>query len=270
MNISKLALASIATAGSLFAHGFWLNSFEAESHGSALVTVGLGSGHNLTIEDSISDRLTLASFNLVSPDGEKIALKQPQKGLEDVYKSDDLKIVDSNLAMQKISFGKNSKAGTYAAEMSTKSTIFTRYINEDGEKKFFRGPASKVKDAKEITSSAKNTIYAKTYFVNKKWSEPKAVGHSLELIPVNDFSKLYVGDEIKFKVLYKGKALDKGYVTATNSLSKGDNPLFGNIRKGQVKFILTNFGQWKFEIKNESKEGDLTIADTASATINIK
>ncbi|WP_321314296.1 DUF4198 domain-containing protein [Halarcobacter sp.] len=270
MNILKLALVSIATAGSLLAHGFWLNSFEAKSHGSSLVTVGFGTGHNLTIEDSISDRLSLESFNLLTPDGEKIQLKKPLKGLDDIYDSDTINIVDSNLAMQKISLNKKSKAGTYSVEMSTKTNIFTKYIDKNGKNRFFRGSAEKVKNPKKIISSLKNTIYAKTYFVNKKWSEPKPVGHKLELIPITDISKLYVGDKIKFKVLFKGKPLNSGFVTATNSLSKGDNALFSNIRKGVASFVLTNFGQWKFEINNKSKEDDLVVSDTASATLNIK
>ena len=55
-----------------------------------------------------------------------------------------------------------------------------------------------------------------------------------------------------------------------NNLSKNDNALYANIRKGQAKFVLTNFGQWKFSINKETKENDLTVSDTASATINIK
>ena len=270
MKISRLALASIATAGSLFAHGFWLNSFESESHGSSLVTVGFGTGHKLTIEDSVSDRLSLKSFSLVTPSGEKIALKKPLKGLDDIYKSDTINIVDSNLAMQKISFGKKSKAGTYSAEMSTKTNILTIYIDKNDKKRFKRGTKDKVKDAKKIISSSKNTIYGKTYFVNKSWTEPAAVGHKLEIIPTTDISKLYIGDTITLKVLFNGKPLERGYMTAVNNLSKNDNALYANIRKGQAKFDLTNFGQWKFSINKETKENDLTVSDTASATINIK
>ena len=59
-------------------------------------------------------------------------------------------------------------------------------------------------------------------------------------------------------------------MTAINNLSKNDNALYANIRKGQAKFVLTNFGQWKFSINKETKENDLTVSDTASATINIK
>ena len=59
-------------------------------------------------------------------------------------------------------------------------------------------------------------------------------------------------------------------MTAVNILSENDNALYANIRKGQAKFVLTNFGQWKFSINKETKEDDLTVSDTASATINIK
>ena len=61
-------------------------------------------------------------------------------------------------------------------------------------------------------------------------------------------------------------------MTAVNNLSKNDNALYANIRKGQAKFVVTIF--WlnfnNSSINKETKENDLTVSDTASATINIK
>ncbi len=270
MKLSKVLLASTVTASSLLAHGLWLNSFEAQSHGSSLVTVGFGSGHNLTIEDSISDRNEFVSFDLTTPDGKTIVLKKPQRALEDIYNKDGLQIVDSNLAMQKITLGKESKEGTYSANFQTKEGIFTRYVNTKGETKFSTKAKDKIRDFKELISITKSTTYGKTYFVNKKFTEVKPAGHRLEIIPINDISRLYVGDTIKFKVLYDGKELKDGYMTATAALNKDDNALFSNLRKGQAKFVLTNFGQWKFSITKKKEVEGVIVQDTATATLNIK
>lgn len=269
MKISKLLLAGAITTSSLFAHGLWLNSFEAKSHGGSLVTVGFGSGHNLTIEDSITDRIELASFDLTTPYGKTIALKKPQRGLEDIHNEDGLKIVDSNLAMQKIILGKESKRGTYSANFATKTGMFTKYFDTNDKMKFSTKTKDKIRNLKKVISSSKNTTYAKTYFVHSTWSEPIPVGHKLEIIPTSDISKLYVGDTINLKVLYKGKPLESGYITAKNSLSKGDNALFSTVKKGKAKFVLTNFGQWSFNI-NVKEKGEVILSDSASATINIK
>lgn len=270
MKISKLLLAGAITTSTLLAHGFWLNAFEANSHGAKLVTVGIGTGHNPTIEDSVSDRVKLKSFDLITPNNKTIALKKPLKGLEDIYDKDNLRIVDSNLAMQKISFGKESEKGTYSAALATQTGTFVKYLDKNDKTKFSTKDKDKIRDLKKVLATIKNTVYAKTYFVNKSWTQPKAVGHELELIPTNDISKLYIGDTITFDVLHKGKPLESGYVTAKNALNKGDNALFANVRKGKAKFVLTNFGQWMFTVNNKKEQDGITISDTASATINIQ
>ncbi|NVJ52836.1 MAG: DUF4198 domain-containing protein [Campylobacteraceae bacterium] len=270
MKLSKLLLAGAITTSTVFAHGLWLNSFEASSHGAKLVTVGLGTGHNPTIEDSISDRVELKSFDLITPSGKAITLKKPQKGLKEIYNKDNLNIVDSNLAMQKISFKKESKEGTYTASLATKTKTLIRYLDKNDNKRFTTKSKDKIRNLKEVLETIQNTTFAKTYFVNKSWSQPKAVGHDLELIPTNDISKLHIGDTIAFKVLYKGKPLESGYITAKSAIAKNDNALFANVRKGKAKFVLTNFGQWMFTVKNKKVVDSITISNTASATINIK
>ncbi len=270
MKFSKLLLVGAITTTSLFAHGLWLNSFEAKSHGSSIVTVGLGSGHGVGIEEAVGDRIQLESFDLFTPDAKTIALKKPQRGLDPIYESDSFNIAQSNLAMQSITLGKKSKAGTYSVGFATKTGMFTKYLDSKGKQKFSTKAKEKIRDLKEVVSTMKVTTFAKTYFVNKKWSQPEPVGHKLEIIPTSDISKLYVGDKIELEVLYNGKPLQSGYITAKNSLSKNDNALFSNIRKGKAKFVLTNFGQWSFDMVNKTKKDGVDIIDKASATINIK
>lgn len=269
MKLTKILLAGALSASSLLGHNLWLNSFEATSHGSKLVTVGLGFGHNPTIEDSISDRLSLKSFDLITEDGKKIALKKPLKGLEDIYDKNNLKIVDSNLAMQKISFGKKSDKGTYSAALATTSNTFIKYIDTKGEEKFSRKAKSEIRNLKEIISTTKSTKFARTYFVNQKWTQPEAAGHTLELIPTTDISKATVGDTVVFDVLYNGKALKSGSVTAISAQAINNNALFAKVRKGKAKFTITNKGQWMFTINNKEDKDGITLSNTATTTINI-
>jgi len=269
MKLTKILLVGALSASSLLAHGLWLNAFEANSHGGKLVTVGLGTGHNPTIEDSISDRLSLKSFDLITKDGKTIALKKPAKGLEDIYDKDNLKIVDSNLAMQKISLNKKTQKGTYSVAMATNSNTFIKYIDTKGKERFSRKAKSEIKNLKEIISTTKSTTFAKTYFVHNEWSQPKAVGHTLELVPTTDISKLSVGDTVVFDVLYEGKALQSGFVTAKSALAKGNNALYAKVKKGKAKITLTNVGQWMFTINDKKDIDGITHSNTASATINI-
>lgn len=177
MKIKKLLLVGAITTSSLFAHGLWINAFEATSHGSKLVTVGLGTGHNPTIEDSISDRVELNSFDLITPEGKAIALEKPKRGLEEIYNKDNLNIIPSNLAMQKISFKKESKEGTYTVALATKTNTFIKYLDKNDKERFTTKSKEEIRNLKEILSTTKSTVYAKSYFVNKIWSEPKVVGH---------------------------------------------------------------------------------------------
>lgn len=270
MKISKLLLIGAITTSSILAHGLWLNTFESINEKGGHVIVGFGTGHSLTIHDAISRDPSLKSFDLITPKNEKIALELPLSKIKDIYDDKVIKVSPSNLAMQKITFNKDSLSGTYSAAFSTKALLLTKYIDQKGNQRFKRAAASKVKDAKEIISSMKKITYGKSYFVFKKFTKVESIGHDLELIPKSDISKLYIGDTIEFEVLYKGKALEKGYVTAKNSLSKSDNSLFSSIRKGKVKFILTNVGQWSFDISKEVQEKDITLSYTATATLNIK
>lgn len=270
MKISKIIVAGTLTASSLFAHGLWLNSFEASSHGGKLVTVGLGTGHNPSIEDSISDRITLSSFDLITPKGEKIALQKPQKGLKEIYNKDNLSIVQSNLAMQKVAFKKESPEGTYSAVLATQPTTFTKYLDTNNKESFTTKSKDKIRNLKEIISITNNTTYAKTYFVNKAWTQPEAIGHDLELIPTNDIAALTKGGTLTFQVLYQGKPLESGYVTAKNALKKKDNALFANVRKGKATFVLNHSGQWLFTVKNKKEVDGITVSDTATATINVQ
>lgn len=269
MNMSKILVVSSLTACSLFAHGLWINTFESIKKDKGYATVGIGWGHGVGIEDSIPSKKVLESFSLYTPDNKRIALKKPLTKVEKVLESDTLNIVQSNMALQKISLDKKSVQGTYSTELVTKPGHLTRYINKEGKIKFQRKTKDNIKDIKTLIEAIESTTYAKSYFVFGKWSEPKTVGHKLEIIPSNDFSKLKIGDTIELTILYDGKLLQSGTITATSSEKLDSNAYTSSIRKGKAKFKLTHAGKWIFNT-NKKEAGNITIAANASATLNIK
>lgn len=269
MNISKLLLAGTITASSLMGHSLWLNSFDSLSKKGGHTTVGIGWGHNISIDDSVPSKMQFDSFDLIDPKGEKIALKKPFSKVERIFEGDNLTITQSNMAMQKISFDEKSQKGTYSVALATKTGYFTKYIDKKGKTRFKREPKDKIKNAEKILSSNQINTFAKSYFAFQEWTQPKKAGHNLEIIPTSDLTKVKAGDSVTFEILYEGKALQSGYVTAKSEQNPHANALFSPIKKGIAKFTLPNNGKWIFKTTHK-KEAELTLINNASATITIK
>jgi len=52
--ITITAVASLFMATTVYAHSFWVNTFESFAHQPGHVTVGLGWGHTLPIDDILN------------------------------------------------------------------------------------------------------------------------------------------------------------------------------------------------------------------------
>lgn len=84
------------------------------------------------------------------------------------------------------------------------------------------------------------------------WSEPKPVGHDLEMIPLTDLSKVRVGDEVEFKVLMLGQPLEADFSSGLPVLeaygeqygADENYGLQGRISKGIAKIRVTAPGKW--------------------------
>jgi len=68
----------------------------------------------------------------------------------------------------------------------------------------------------------KYQTFAKSYLTVGKWTNPKPLGHGLEIILCTDLSNLHVGNLVEMDVLFYGKPLDATaksieYITAHNS-----------------------------------------------------
>jgi len=78
--ITITTLASIFIATTVYAHSFWVNTFESFAHQPGHVTVGLGWGHTLPIDDipnAPNAKILVKSFTITNPGGKIIPLKIP-------------------------------------------------------------------------------------------------------------------------------------------------------------------------------------------------
>lgn len=273
-NILKLLTITILHLNILNAHSLWINSFESFSHKPGHTIVSLGWGHKTPIDDALTKKIKLDSFNIINDDGKKIKLNLPKIEKSKIYKDKSLEITNADLAMQKVSFNDFSKAGTYTLELFTKAGYFTRYIDKNGKKRLKLKPKNELKDVKKVLFSMKHQAFAKSYFTLKKWSKPKPLGHKLEIIPLSDLSKVKVGDIVEVEVLLENKKINTSpakseFLIATSASRNENNPLFSYIKNGKAKIKISHSGQWLFTVKNQEQK-DLTLVNIATLSFTVK
>jgi len=146
----------------------------------------------------------------------------------------------------------------------------------------------KLDNIKKVLMSVKYQAYAKSYLSLGKWSEQKATGIGLEIIPKTDLSNVKVGDLVKFEVLFYGKPLSVNaksmeFITAmSNSFGQNDEfSLFSYIKEGKAQFRVQTVGQWIVSCNHKddvTKDGDLkdlygkvnSLYNGATLTFNVK
>jgi len=245
----------ISVISNLNAHFLWVNSFESFSHKPGHITVGLGWGHAIPIDDILNSpngRVIVDSFSITSPDQQVIKLKIPPSQLQDpIKKSTNFNIYEADVGLQKIALKKESKQGVYKIEATTKPTFYTEYIDQKNRKRLKLTTIDKVKNPKEILMSVKYQATARSYLTLNKWTEQKPNNKGLEIIPKTDLSNIKVGDIIEFEVFFYGKPLHVSpasmeFITAQ---SKGFGQedqywMFSYIQKGKAKIKVHSTGQW--------------------------
>lgn len=269
--ISKSLISSLLLAGNLSAHSFWVNSFESFTHAPGHTTVGLGWGHSAPIDDtlnSVNGKIIVESFEMISPDGKSTKLRLPtSKTTEANIKAKNFDVFDSDIALQKIAFKKDSLKGTYTILAKSKPTFYTQYIDKKDNKRLKLTTMDKIKDIKKILMSVKYETNAKSYLTLEKWEEPKVKNKGLELIPKTDLSKVKVGDLVEFEVLFYGKPINisaggSEFITASSSTlgQKDGFALMSYIQEGKAKIRVMSPGKWIVNYnhkKNVTKDGEL-------------
>lgn len=256
----KTMLAVIFTVSSLWSHTLWINSFESKhNHGTHHSMVSLGWGHALPYGDqlnSVNGSVGIQNFDLFDPNMKRTKLYSPElkiatptieKKSFDIYKADS--------AMQKIALKKDSQQGVYQLGVATNPTYYTQYIDTKDRMRLKLKPKDEIKDIKKVLISLKYQGYAKSFITLGDWSEPKSLGHDLEIIPLSDLSRVKTGDLVEFNVALKGKPIsskipDIKFATfwSKNFGQEDKFELMSYLKNGKAQFRVPSSGQWVMQI----------------------
>jgi len=282
----------IAFSSSVQAHSVWINSFESHAHQPPHTMVSLGWGHALPMDDILTSpngRIAIERFELLDPALKKTDLIKPEFKLsEPDLSTDNFDLFAADLAVQKVALKKDSAKGVYQFSAVSKPTFYTQYIDKKGKTRLQLKPKNEVKDIKKVLMAVKYQAFAKSYLTVGAWSNPKPLGHGLEIIPRTDLSDLHVGDLIEVDVLFCGKPLNATaksieYITAhSNSFGQSDGfKLYCHIAEGKAQFRVQSAGQWMISVNHKddvTEDGPLKdlygkadqVYHGASLTFNVK
>ena len=282
----------IAFSSSAQAHSIWINSFESHVHQPSHTMVSLGWGHALPMDDILSSpngRIAIERFELLDPDLKKTDLFKPEFKLSKPdLSTDNFDLFAADLAAQKVALKKDSTQGVYQFSAVSKPTFYTQYLDKKGNVRMKLKPKNEVKDIKKVLMCVKYQAFAKSYLTVGKWTNPKPLGHGLEIIPRTDLSNLHVGDLIEVEVLFYGKPVSATaksieYITAhSSSFGQSDNfSLFSYLMEGKAQFRVQSSGQWVISVSHKgdvTKDGELKdlygktdiVYHGATLTFNVK
>ena len=228
-------LVSLAVASPAMAHKLWVNLYKSDAHKPAHAIASIGWGHMLPMDD-IAKAIDLESYSLVDPDAKvtPLALPAESKQAPQKIKSNNLMISGGDVGARRITISEESKPGTYQVALMGKDNFYTNYVDQKGRKRWAPKSMDQLKDAKKVLASFFYKPSAKSYFTVNKWSQPKPLGHDLEIMPLTDLSNVRVGDKVDFKV------------TATSNTFGGPDKftLAATIAGGKGGFRMPTAGQW--------------------------
>ena len=247
-----IALGCIVLASPAAAHTLWVNLYQSQAHMSGHAIASIGWGHSIPMDDIARD-LNLKSYSLVDPDLMITELPMPSSDKPPQIKSPSgLTVQSGDIGVRKMVFSKESKPGVYQVALVTKDNFYSVYLDQKGRKRWIMKTMDQVKDAKKVLAGMNYKAYAKAYFKVKQWSEPKPLGHDLEIIPLTDLSKVRTGDKVDFKVTFMGKSLNTNpaqgieYITAMSNTFGGPDKftLSSVVFGGKGSFRMPSAGQW--------------------------
>lgn len=243
-------LVFLLVVSELSAHNLWLSSNE-----SSKLEASIGYGHNFPkLEKIDKDRLSI--FDGIKISGNDFSQKMKNKG------------ENHNFV-----YNKELHKGTYVASSIYKTTYWTK----DDQNDWFMN-----KKKNEIKTKAVRCIVgkmeAKTVFnigdsVDEFSTLP--IGHTLEIIPLDNPKDIKVGKPFTVQVLFKGKALKNSPVKATfDGFLKNKSAFYGNTDlKGKTQIVALKDGFWNISVKvkrdYKNKEECDEDSYSASLTLNI-
>lgn len=290
--LSRAIIASTITASSLFAHSLWINSFESFTHKPGHITVGIGWGHTIPIDDIMNSpnaTVIVEEFKITDPNGKVTKLKiPPSVAQEPAIKASAFDVFEADIGLQKVALKKDSPKGVYLISAKSKPTVYTSYLDTKDRMRLKLTTMDKIDDIKKVLMSVKYEAFAKSYLTIGEWSDQKATNKGLEIIPKTDLSNVKVGDLVEFEVLFHGKPLNVSaqsmeFITAhSNTFGQNDKfALFSYIIEGKAQIRVQSRGQWIVSTnhkKDVTKDGELkelykkvnSSLHGASLTFNVK
>jgi uncharacterized GH25 family protein len=233
--------------------------------------------------------IPLATFDVIDPDLNKTALPMPVLKMEDVIKtSSGMTAQCGDLGIRKLGLTDKTKPGTYQVVVTSRDNFFTKYIDRKGKQKLAIKPLDEVRGVEKILFSVKYKSFAKAFFAVKKWTDPKPLGHDLELMPMTDLSDVHVDDVVPFQISLMGKPFSMEadtieYITAHSNSFGGPDGFFlsAYIMNGKAQFRMPAAGQWVVNVyvrQGVTPDGKLkelvgkctTVYYTSTISFNVK
>jgi uncharacterized GH25 family protein len=238
-----------------YAHDMWINmqDYSLEKSKPAMLTVGYGHAFVVPAKEFLSrDRVDTVSF--LSHDGKEV-LSVPEGDAK--YQS-------------KSAFGAE---GSYLAVVKQRAGFSSKTVDgyQNGKNK---------KDLKDVIECKYSEKYAKALFTVGSAggdSFSKVLGHSIEIVPMQDPAKLKKGDLLRVKILLQGKpARTNVYGTYAGFSEESGTFAYttSTDKDGVAKIKLINEGTWLLLVKEEMAYPDATVCDkqsrAASLTFQVK
>jgi uncharacterized GH25 family protein len=257
-----LSITLLLTASIAHAHSVWINAFESHVHQSRHAMVSLGWGHALPMDDILTSpngRIAIEQFELLDPALKKTDLIKPEFKLsQPELETGNFDLFAADLGAQKIAMKKESAPGVYQLSAVSRPTFYTQYIDKGGKTRMQLKPKNELNDIKKVLMAVKYQAFAKSYLTVGKWSNPKPLGHGLEIIPRTDLSNLHVGDLVEVDVRFCGEPLTATaksieYITAqSSSFGQSDGfSLMSYIMEGKAQFRVQSSGQWMIGVNHK-------------------
>jgi hypothetical protein len=275
---------------SAYAHHFFVSVTETKVHPPGHITVNLGWGHALPMDDFLTGD-KIGTYAVYDPDLRKMEFPfdlGTNKGVENSKGKEypgfpGGTMLEGDAYCRQVLFKKDAPQGTYQVVATQKKTQFTSWIDNKGKKRWSRQPLDQIKGAREIKVSIIYQSFARAFTTVGKWTQPKALGHDLELIPLTDLSQVHVGDVVSFKVLFMGKLLqskggERPEIKAFGELygEGGIYGLRGMVYQGVAKIRVPASGRWlvtlflRRPVPKELEGKCLEFAYNASVTFHVK
>ncbi len=225
----KRLFLALLLSGLALGHTLWINStaFYGEVNERAVIFIGWG--HRFPVADFINSE-DLESYGVIFPDGRRKEFSPGGGFLETLFRF--------------------KQKGFYIVYASTKSGYYTMAL-KGGRVLHYSKPMNEVEGRILVSNFYQQFAKAVLKAGNSSQGFDRAVGFKMEVIPLQDPSKLRLGDFMRVKVLFKGRPLPFVPVYATyEGFSTRDDYAFATEtdENGIAEIRILHWGRWMVKV----------------------